>query len=107
MADRFIHFTNPIFLATLGTEPQVVTAAVDLLLAQNEPIQQVHVFHTLSNQPALAQARADLQVAFSQAPYLGHLPLLTIPLLNAPHHSSAHLGQPLADIDTPEAGQAA
>lgn len=107
MAENISKRISSIFLATLGTEPQVVTAAVDLLQARGERLRQVHVFHTLSNQPALAQARADLQAAFFQAPYLDHLPLLTIPLLDDPNESPSHCGQPLLDIDTPQAGKAA
>lgn len=107
MSDHFYRRSNCIFLATLGSEPQVVTAAVDLLQARGERLQQVHVFHTLSNQPALLQARIDLEVAFTQPPYQGLLPLLTIPLLAAPNQNSASPSQPLLDIDTPQAGQAA
>lgn len=107
MAENISKRTSSIFLATLGAEPQVVTAAVDLLQARGERLQQVHVFHTLSDQPALLQARTNLEVAFTQPPYQGFLPLLTIPLLAAPNQNSVSLGQPLLDIDTPQAGQAA
>lgn len=38
-------------IATLGTQPQVVTIALDLLLARGEPVQEVVVIHTARPRP--------------------------------------------------------
>lgn len=101
--------SSAIFLATLGTEPQVVTAAVDLLMAQGEHLQAVLVFHTHSQQPALLQARRDLETAFSQPPYAGFLPLSTIPLGQSLSNQDTHPipKEAISDVDSPETGQAA
>ena len=39
------------FVATLGTQPQVVTVALDLLLDDRVPIEEVLVIHTASSRP--------------------------------------------------------
>ncbi len=39
---------STILIATLGTEPQVVTATIDLLYRKREPISQVKVVHTVA-----------------------------------------------------------
>jgi len=41
------------FVATLGTQPQVVTVALDLLLDDRVPIEEVLVIHTASSRPRL------------------------------------------------------
>lgn len=49
-------------IATLGTEPQVVTAALDLLRNQGEPIRSVAVVHTVApNNPPIQNAVQTLQ----------------------------------------------
>lgn len=45
-----------VFIATLGTHPQVVTLALDILLQQGHPIQQVYILHTDPQYPPIAQA---------------------------------------------------
>ena len=49
--------TPQVLIATLGTEPQVVTLALDLLQAKGYPIAEVIVVHTVGEvvQPALAR----------------------------------------------------
>lgn len=49
--------TSQVLIATLGTEPQVVTLALDLLQAKGYPIAEVIVVHTVGKvvQPALAR----------------------------------------------------
>jgi len=86
-------------LATLGSEAQVVTAALDLFRAQGEQISQVVVIHTSA--PAGSPVAAALQrlvEAFAEpgAP----VALRLAPVLDA-------LSRPLADVDTPAAAEAA
>jgi CRISPR-associated protein Csx14 len=45
-------------IATLGTQPQVITVALDLLLAQGEPIQEVVVIHTARPRPTKGAPQA-------------------------------------------------
>ena len=51
-------------IATLGTEPQVVTAALDLLQRQGEVISQVIVLHSLSPGTLIAEAVEKLRHEF-------------------------------------------
>lgn len=81
-------------LATLGSEPQVVTAALDLLLARGELISSVVVIHTdLETAP---RPKDVLQQAFSTQ----DIPLTLIPITDISH-------QPIRDLDSPSAVQAA
>ncbi len=59
-------------LATLGGQPQVVTFALDLLLAQSIPIRDVLVVHPADATPRLAQARERLAAEFVGDRYAGH-----------------------------------
>jgi hypothetical protein len=45
---RHLHPSNITLIATLGSEPQVVTAALDLLLRQGEKVRQVQVLHSVA-----------------------------------------------------------
>ncbi len=56
-------------MATLGHEPQVVTIALDLLLAQGRPLREVAVVHTTSR-PVLAGLRA-IRAEFASGCYPG------------------------------------
>lgn len=47
---------SAILVATLGTEPQVVTATLDLLLRQQAQISDVVVFHTVAPGTAIAKS---------------------------------------------------
>lgn len=87
-------------IATLGSEPQVVTACLDLLARQGERITAVHVLHTTSPEPLLQRALAELEQAFRQPPYAGSVALRLEALLDG-------AGQPLADVATLPAAQAA
>lgn len=51
------------FIATLGTEPQVVTAALDLLHEKGETIKKVIVLHTTTSSTLIDQAVQTLQTA--------------------------------------------
>lgn len=89
---------QPFFLATLGAEPQVVTLALQLLEQRGVRVGAVKVIHTAPRSPAIAQALADLQRAFS-APPLSQYPL-SLELLSTPD------GLPLSDITTAEEAEA-
>lgn len=63
--------TETILLATLGGQPQIVTFALDALLAQGEPISRVYLLHLT---PASARAQQALQkvlAEFTQHHYQG------------------------------------
>ena len=89
-----------ILIATLGSEPQVVTATLDILLNQRETISQVIVLHTVSPGTAIAQAVETLAQAFNQSPYKDKIPLSLVAITDAQ-------GRSLQDVDTPDAAQAA
>jgi CRISPR-associated Csx14 family protein len=92
-------FMPATLIATLGSEPQVVTAALDLLRRDGEGIQRVIVVHSVAREDAIAQAVSTLKRTFSQPPYRGKVVLQLSPLSDA-------AGNPFADLDTPEAVQA-
>ena len=50
-----------VFIATLGAEPQVVTLALDALLAESESISRVLVVHTAADRPPLSESLKVLQ----------------------------------------------
>jgi CRISPR-associated protein Csx14 len=58
-------------VATLGGQPQVVTFALDALLAQNEPIHAVYVIHPALGGPRLQRSLDRLQQAFARQCYAG------------------------------------
>ncbi len=91
---------NSKLIATLGTEPQVVTAVIDLLSQRGERISDVAVVHTATTTPAISDAVAVLRSAFSAPPYAEILTARFI-LLTDQH------GRPLADVETPSAARAA
>lgn len=82
-------------IATLGTEPQVVTACTDLLLKEGNSLVEVIVLHTFSPGSEVAAALERLRHAFEQPPYADKLPLKARPL------TDRH-GQPLRDTATPQ-----
>ncbi len=59
-------------IATLGTEPQVVTATIDLLRAQGENLSAVAIVHTVSRaNPAIHNALTVLQQTTQEPGYAG------------------------------------
>jgi CRISPR-associated protein Csx14 len=70
------------FIATLGTEPQVVTLALQSLVALAEPIAEVVVVHTAPHDPRIIEAVAVLERAFASeerlAQWRGRLRLVEI-----------------------------
>lgn len=63
-----------VLIATLGTEPQVVTLALDLLLAKGYAIDEVIVVHTVGE--AVRPALAALGRQFAQPGAYGYRPVL-------------------------------
>lgn len=88
-----VHFTEgTLLLATLGTEPQVVTAATDLLRRQGMKLAEAQVFHSVAEPGSpIAQAVERLRQEFDQP---GSLPLRLLPLADPS-------GRPLADVQSP------
>ncbi|WP_299029898.1 CRISPR-associated ring nuclease [uncultured Thermanaerothrix sp.] len=84
-------------IATLGTEPQVITAGLDLLLARHEPIRRVEVIHTGGN-AAIEQAVQTLHAAFAQPPYRDRIALHLTPIQD-------ERGGSVSDVETPNAIQ--
>jgi CRISPR-associated Csx14 family protein len=90
-----------ILIATLGTEPQVVSAALDLLLRQDAPVSETLVLHTSGAAGSSIRLAVErLEEAFRQDPYAGLITLKLQPLLD-------ENGRPLPDVDTPPAARAA
>lgn len=88
---------SSIFLATLGSEPQVVTISLQILLLQGQEIAEAIVVHTSEKVPAIGQALDDLRHAFAAPPFQG-IPLHLHPISQG--------GLPLQDITTPEEAEA-
>ncbi len=84
-------------IATLGTEPQVVTATLDLLLARGYPITTIRVVHTVSSDPQIQAALQDLKDVFERAVYPDRFQVHFDPLIDS------NTGKPLPDVESPEA----
>ena len=94
-----------ILIATLGSEPQVVTAALELLRRQGEVIQRVEVVHTVAPlELPLANAVEALREAFSQSP--GGVSPSGGPEFEL-HPIYDEKGQPVTDVDPPASIEAA
>jgi CRISPR-associated Csx14 family protein len=89
-----------VLIATLGTEPQVVTAALDLLERQVQAIPEVIVLHTSGGSAPIADAVTTLAEAFAVPPYAGRISARLIPLADSTGHR-------VSDVETPEAVEAA
>lgn len=86
-------------IATLGSEAQVVTLTLDMLLSRGEPISRVNVLHTTAPDGPIALALERLRAEFAANPYPPPFEFLTTEL-RARHG-------PLADVDTVEGAEAA
>jgi CRISPR-associated protein Csx14 len=87
-------------IATLGTEPQVVTATLDLLRAQGENLSAVAIVHTVSRaNPAIQNAVSVLQEATQEPGYAG----IDVSF----HPICAPNGQPYEDVESEAASRAA
>ena len=82
-------------IATLGSEPQVVTVALDLLIAKGEPVQKVAVIHSTPKIPGpILEALRILGETFSKEQKYKNISFHPIPILDGQ-------GRPLADIADP------
>lgn len=88
------------FISTLGTEPQVVTATVDLLLAEGGIIHEVIILHTTSPNSLIDQAVKTLQSTFDKPPYIEKFSANFHPLMD-------DQGLPLSDVASLADAQAA
>jgi DNA-binding CsgD family transcriptional regulator len=84
-----------VLIATLGTEAQVITAALDLLLHAREHLSRVEVLHTTAPGTGIASAVERLT---AEAVYYSQIQVSFIPFVTA-------VGSPLADIKTPQDGE--
>jgi len=89
-----------VLIATLGTEAQVVTAALDLLRRNGGQIGRVVVVHTTAPGTPVGYALERLATEFTRHPDLSQVELRLKPLLDP-------RGQPLEDVETPEAARVA
>lgn len=91
---------NASLIATLGTEPQVITASFDLIQAHGGKIIQVKVIHTYSSNSPIEAAIQRLETEFKDNPALASTALQMVPIMDA-------YNQPLRDVETRSASEAA
>lgn len=84
-------------LATLGSEPQVVTIALQTLLEQGIPVETTIVIHTSESSPAIGRALDDVRRAFASPPFEN---------VRLEFHAITQNGIPLRDIATQDEAQA-
>lgn len=89
---------HSVLISTLGTEPQVVTATLDLLLQMREDVQHVVVLHTEAPGTLIAEAVSALEEDFSHSTYDPKIILKLQPIKEAN-------GKPLFDVETMSAMQ--
>ncbi len=82
-----------ILIATLGSEPQVVTLALDKLLSAGHRISRVVVIHTQSDQEPVLSALQILHEEFVEKQHYGSR------IIYAPHLLAGENG-PLSDVAT-------
>ena len=87
-------------IATLGSEPQVVTATLDLLRDQGEKIVQVVVVHTVAPATPVGEALATLRHHFVSSSLYQDIQLKLQPVTDSE-------GRSFQDVDTIEATRAA
>ncbi len=91
--------TESVLIATLGGQAQVVTFALDDLLAHSENISEVIVLHVASDDPRLQHALAQLENEFAHDVYAGRACRFS--------HIALHNGsRPLEQIDDESAAEA-
>ncbi|NMC53641.1 MAG: hypothetical protein GYA48_08395 [Chloroflexi bacterium] len=90
--------SNTTLFATLGTEPQVVTAFVDLMARQGILIDSLHILHTTGGDARIDQATETLRLEFSGSQSI---------LFQTHFHAITNAnGSPYPDVDTPESVEA-
>lgn len=91
---------SAVLIATLGSEPQVVTSALTLLGERRQPVLRVHVVHTTQHSGPIREAVDALQAASQSGRFPAGIALQFHPV-RSPE------GKLLDDIHTPDAGRAA
>lgn len=91
---------SSILIATLGSEPQVVTAILDLLTKSGETITEVRVIHTTGKDAEISSAPEKLRSVFSQPPYVDRVSLTLLPIIGGGDRL-------LEDVDNPASTEAA
>lgn len=89
-----------VFIATLGSEPQVVTSALDLLIQQGENIKQVIVIHTESKQPNISASLSTLKEVLGEPVYQHAMRFSYQPVIDEE-------GAPLSDVKSKKGTEAA
>lgn len=82
-------------IATLGTEPQVITSTFDLLVEKGESIARLVVVHTVAPETHIETAIETLRREFERS----EVPLQLVAITDN--------GAPFSDVETPEAVRAA
>lgn len=101
MEQRPQQLSPTVLIATLGSEPQVVTTALDLLLMQGEIIHKVHILHTVTPvETPISNAVEILRNESNNPPYIGNISFQF-------HALCDERGHPLTDVEAPEATRAA
>lgn len=72
--------TSAVLVATLGSEPQVIAIATQLLLRQREPLSAVQVLHTLPTRPPISRALPALQECFAHHAEWPRLETIPLPI---------------------------
>lgn len=94
---RGMHQSNATLFSTLGTEPQVVTAFVDLITRQGISIDSLHILHTIGGDKRIDQATETLREEFANSSSIYKIHF----------HAIANLqGHPYPDIDSSESVEA-
>jgi CRISPR-associated Csx14 family protein len=93
-------YPNAALISTLGTEPQVVTAALDLLARKGEMVCEAVVLHTSAASQSLREAVQTLEEAFGEPFYHGKTALRLLPMADKD-------GRLLEDVSSPNETQAA
>ena len=91
--------TSATLISTLGSEPQVVTSTIHLLLARGVPLRRVFVLHTCPSQGPIYEAVETLRLDAAHFMYPQPIEFHFAPVMRQ--------SQPVVDLDTPSGVDAA
>lgn len=100
MNNQIKYNTSAALIATLGSEPQVITTTLDLLSRAGESIRKTVVVHTAPQDHIISAALHALREEFSRSPYNSMYDLQLIPIQDK-------LGSPVPDVEKPLETEAA
>ncbi len=92
--------SHHVCIATLGGQPQVVTLALDQLLARGYPISELLVLHLAPSNPRYQRAIQILSAEFPNDRYVNSLPHQ--PCRLRPISIRDAFGEPVRDLDQPD-----